>query len=138
MDDELIARDAFCELVGSCAAVKPLLVHLKREHGRALTVQQCVDRIAMDSHVWLAEHNAPGSKVVSAFAAVDSPAGSAKAKQSRGGAAAEGVEKAIADAYALLAAAGHVSFQRGRGRAGGGGKGGRGRGKDQPGHCMQH
>ena len=63
VDDALIAREAFFELVGSCAAVKPLLVHLKREYGGALTVQQCITRIEVDSHRWLAEKNAAGGRV---------------------------------------------------------------------------
>jgi len=92
VDDALIAREAFFELVGSCAAVKPLLVHLKREYGGALTVQQCITRIEVDSHRWLAEKNAAGGRVVSAFAAVDSPAGGGTGwRQGAGsGAAAEG------------------------------------------------
>ncbi len=148
VEDEGIARDAFCELVGSCAPVKPLLVHLKREHGRALTVQQCIDRIALDSHVWLAEKNVQGGRVVSAFAAVDMPAAAAGGRPQRnnteGGTAGEAGElkaamSALAEAHAVLAAVvgsggglgGGIRVRRGKGK--GKGKGGKG-----PGHCIRH
>jgi len=77
--DPVVARNALCELIGEVPEVKPILVHLKREHGRALTNADIIARVSMDSQVWLAEHNAraagTGPKNISAFASVDYPAG---------------------------------------------------------------
>ena len=67
--------------VGSCVHVKPILQHLKREHGRELTVEHMAERITVDSQGWLAEHNSGGSQNETAFAAIDMPAVAGKQKQ---------------------------------------------------------
>ena len=37
--------------------MKPILAHLEREKGRALTLAELVTRIAVDSQLWLADNN---------------------------------------------------------------------------------
>ena len=140
MDDVSLARDSLFELVGSCAAVKPILVHLKREYGRQLTVEKCLERITVDSPGWLAERNqsSAGGRVESAFATIDTPAGGKKKWQMQG-AAAETSEfqelvQRVAEVQAALAAVAGPGKARVKGK-GDSKAGGKGKGK---GHCIQH
>ena len=109
VDDPVVATASLEQLLGGSAVVKAIVSNLKLQHGSKMTVQQILDRVAVDSGAWLAEHNAT---------AVLHGSGSV-------GAAAAAVQVANAAAVA-----------RGRGR-GGRGRGGKGKGKTR-GHCMEH
>ncbi len=124
VDDPVLARDALFELLGSCQTVKPILVHLKREHGRELTVEQCLKRVIVDSRGWLAERNQQGVRVESAFATIDAQfrGGGKQQNSSAGGSEYHAALAAVAEAQAALAVVVGV-----RGRKGGGKKGVKGR-----------
>jgi hypothetical protein len=134
VDDSVVSRDALCELIGDCPEVKPLLIHLKREHGRGLTCAQIILRVCMDSQAWLAEHNqrkaGTGAKTVSAFAAVDHPV----QPKSAGGQAQQGANATAPGYYSALATFAEQNPEAALALFGPKGKGkgkGKGRGKGQ-------
>ena len=73
VDDPAVAKASVEQLLGGTPTVKAILNSLKLQHGSRLTVEQILDRVAIDSGVWLAEKNATavlrGSGTVGAAAA---------------------------------------------------------------------
>ncbi len=67
VSDQVIAMDAFKELVGSCPAVKLIMNHMRKRFGSALTLEDLRDRIDVDSGTRLVERGDEGVK--SAFVA---------------------------------------------------------------------
>ena len=58
VDDPVVAKASLEQLLGGSAVVKAIVSNLKLQHGSKMTVQQILDRVAVDSGAWLAEHNA--------------------------------------------------------------------------------
>ena len=124
--DKTLRLKSILRLLGGCVLVKPILTHLEKEYGSALTADQVITRISVDSGKWLSDHNVNRTTT--------SPDDTAAVVA---GAEAEAANEEI-DEKLVRAVTAAVTAALGKG---GKGKGRQSKGKGKGnyrGHCMMH